>query len=268
MKYEKSKNWNVFVEGNKLFITKGADEIYYVDEDSDEQAIKIYDAYNNDSFDDILNDHAYDEIIEKLEKAGVIYKKKYTSTNKKIKLFVKYYGKPNENLKNEINSVISKKTNIKLVDKLDDSDLMLLIRINVPLKSLIEDYSRITIPHLLIDLGYSNNISIGPIVYEDTACISCFIGRIVKSWGDSLPPVEPAVTNKVELISSFIIERIEQFINYGNCPDLINCVWNYNVNTYCSDYNKLYKLPWCPYCSDNNDNSKIELPWEEEFNYD
>ena len=83
-----------------------------------------------------------------------------------------------------------------------------------------------------------------------------------------MPPIEPAVTNKYELISSFIVERIEQFILYGNCPDLINGVWNYNVNTYCSDYNKIYRSPWCPYCNDNHDNSKISLPWEKEFDYE
>ena len=268
MKYEKNKNWNIFIEDNKLFITKGADEIYYFDEATDEQVNDIYNAYSSDNWDALLSDHDYDEIIEKLEKVGVIYKKKYTLNSKKVKLHIKYYGKPNADLKNEIINVISKKNNIKLVDKIDESDLALLIRINVPHKNLLEDYSKMKKPHILIDLGYSNNISIGPIVYEDTACLSCYIGRIAKNWGDSIPPVEPAVTNKVELISSFIIERIEQFIIYGNCPDLINSVWNYNVNTHCTNYNKIYKLPWCPHCNDNNDNPKIELPWEKEFNYD
>ncbi len=268
MKYEKNKNWNIFIEDNKLFITKGADEIYYLDEATDEQAKKIYEVYNNNNFDVLLNDCTYNEIIVKLEKAGVIYKKKFSSSNKKIKLYIRYYGKPNDKLKNEIIDIISKRNNIKLVDEINSSDLALLIRINVPLKTLLEDYSKITVPHMLIDLGYANNISIGPIVYEETACLGCYIGRIIKNWGDSLPPIEPAVTSKSELISSFIIERIEQFIMYGNCPDLINSVWNYNVNTYCSDYNKIYKLPWCPYCNDKHDNSKIDLPWKKEFDYD
>lgn len=268
MKYEKNKNWNIFIEDNKLFITKGADEIYYLDEANEEQAQTIYEAYNNNSFDDLLKNHAYGEIISKLEKAGVIYKKKFVSNNKKIKLHIKYYGEPSDKLKNEITSAISKRNNIKLVDEINNSDLTLLIRINVPLKTILEDYSKITIPHILIDLGYANNISIGPIVYEETVCLGCYIGRLTKNWGDSLPPIEPAVTNKCELIASFIIERIEEFIIYGNCPDLINGVWNYNVNTYCSDYNKIYKLPWCPYCNDKNDNPKIDLPWAKEFDDD
>ena len=268
MKYEKNKNWNIFMEDNKLFITNGADEIYYLDEVCDEQAKVIYEAYNNNLLDELLEDSAYYEVISKLEKAGVIYKKRFASSNKKIRLYIRYYGKPNDKLKNEINYVISKRKNIKLVDEMGSSDLTLLIRINVPLMTLLEDYSKITIPHILIDLGYANNISIGPIVYEETACLGCYIGRVAKNWGDSLPPIEPEVTNKVELISSFIVERIDEFIIYGNCPDLINGVWNYNVNTNCSAYNKIYRLPWCPHCNDKDDNPIIDLPWVKEFDYD
>ena len=156
----------------------------------------------------------------------------------------------------------------KLVNEINSSDLTLLIRINVPFKTLLEDYSKTTIPHILIDLSYDHNISIGPIVYEETACLGCYIGRIVKNWGDLTPPSEPTITNKCELISAFIMERIEEFIMYGNCPDLINGVWSFNVNTYCSDYNKIYKLPWCPHCNDKNDNVKINLPWSKEFNHE
>ena len=150
MKYLKNKNWNVFIEDNKLFISKGADEIYYFDEATEEQAKNIYEAYNNDNFDILLQDQTYDEIIEKLEKVGVIYKRKFSSNNKNIKLNIKYYGKPNDKLKNEITNILSKRTNIKLVDSNDSSDLTLLIRINVPFKNLLEDYSKITTPHILI----------------------------------------------------------------------------------------------------------------------
>ncbi|MCI8459898.1 MAG: hypothetical protein HFE81_00745 [Bacilli bacterium] len=84
MKYEKNKNWNIFIEDNKLFITKGADEIYYLDEANEEQAQTIYEAYNNNSFDDLLKNHAYGEIISKLEKTGVIYKKNLFLIIKKL----------------------------------------------------------------------------------------------------------------------------------------------------------------------------------------
>ena len=40
---KKNKNWNMFVEENKLFATKGADEIYFLD-DIDEECVN--DVYN------------------------------------------------------------------------------------------------------------------------------------------------------------------------------------------------------------------------------
>jgi hypothetical protein len=263
--YKNNNNWNLFIEDNKLFISKGADEIYFLDEATDEQAHMIFDAYNSNGFDDLLDKHLCDEIIDKLEKVGVIYKNKYKSNNKKLNIFIKYYGNPSDELKKEITNIISKRSNIKIVDKINNSDLALLIRINEPLKSILKDYSEIIVPHLFIDLGYANNISIGPIVYDDTACLSCYVGRLIKNWGDANPPVEPLITKKKELVAAFILDRIEQYIIYGNCPDVINCVWNYNVNTYSSDYNKIYKLPWCPYCGNSSDNPSIILPWEKEF---
>ena len=268
MKYEKNINWNVFIEDNKLFITKGADEIYYLDEVTEEQAKKISEAYTNNFIDELLKNNDYNEVINKLEKVGVIYKKKFISNNKKIKVYIKYYGKPSKKLRQEIVNIFLKRNDINIVDEINNSDLALLIRINVPLKNLLEDYRKTKTPHILIDLGYANNISIGPIVYEETACLGCYIGRLIKNWGDSLPPIEPSITNKSELIAAFIIERVEEFITYGNCPDLINGVWNYNVNTHYSNYNRIYKLPWCPHCNDKNDNEKIDLPWTKEFNHD
>ena len=267
MEYRKNINWNVFVEDNKLFITKGADEIYYVDEANMEQANSFIKAYNSNNFDNLINNSEYSEIIDKLEKVGVIYKNKLSAI-KKIKVFIKYYGMPNNKLNNSIIEEISKRNNIKIVDNIDKSDLVLLIRINASLKSILEDYSKNKTPHILIDLGYASNISIGPIVYDGVACLGCYIGRNIKNWGDTIPPVEPLVTNKTELISAFIIDRIDQFVLFGNCPDLINSVWNYNVNTFSSSYNKIYKLPWCPHCSSSVDNPKIDLPWEKEFNYE
>ena len=106
MKYEKNKNWNIFIEDNKLFITKGADEIYYLDEVNEEQAKIIYEAYTNNFIDELLKNNTYDEIINKLEKVGVIYNKKFISNNKKIKLYIKYYGKPSSKLKQEIDNIL------------------------------------------------------------------------------------------------------------------------------------------------------------------
>lgn len=266
MKYKKNKNWNMFIEDDKLFITKGADEIYYLDEADKNQAKIIYEAYKNDTINDLL-DKNLKNILEILEKSGVIYKEKLSPQKNKLNLYIRYYGDIDKNLKDELINRITKIKNIKPVDEMNKSDLTLFIRTNALLKDLLNDYSKTGIPHILIDLGYAANISIGPIFYDDTACLGCYIGRLTKNWGDPVTPLEPEVVKKGELISSFIVERINEFITYGNCPDLVNNVWNYNTSTHLSEYNKVYKLPWCPHCKEQ-DNPKIDLPWEKEFTHE
>ena len=260
--YEISNNWSMFVEDNKLFLSRGADEIFYFDEAQNEQVSEIYDAFSNNSFDQFLDNAAYKDIIANLERAGVIYRKKHAIGMNKTKLHIKYLGTPAKSLKNEIDNVIAKRTHVELADNLDDSHLLLLARINVPLKNVLIDYSEISVPHLLIDLGFANTISIGPLVFKnETACLGCYVSRIINNWGDPPPPNEPQVIAKSELIASLIIERIEEFITLGNCPELVNGVWNFNVKRFKSGYDKVYRLPWCPLCNASKEATKIELPW-------
>jgi len=56
MNYKKNKNWNMLFEDGKLFILKGADEIYLLDEADGE----LYDAYKQEDFNNID-----EEIIKK-----------------------------------------------------------------------------------------------------------------------------------------------------------------------------------------------------------
>lgn len=143
-----------------------------------------------------------------------------------------------------------------------------MIRINALLKDVLKDYLSITLPHIFIDLAYASNISIGPLVYKnETACLGCFIGRITKNWGDAIPPNEPEILGSYELISAFILEKIKEYTIYNNCPDLLNNVWNFNVKTFNSSYDRILKLPWCPICGDNKENIEIDLPWRNEVNY-
>ena len=259
--YEKSKNWNMFVEDGKLFVTKGADEIYFMDDIEQDQTNIIYESYINNSFEELGFD--YEDILMKLEQAGVIYKKKFDNTDRKIlKIHIKYYGTPNTGLKAELANSISKRKNIEIIDEIDNCDLMLMIRINEPLKNLLIDYDKIDAPHMLIDLGYASTISIGTLVFKnETACLGCVIGRLTKNWGDPVPPIEPDITNRHEIVTAFILGRLHEYMAYGNCPDLINGIWNFNINTFMSKYDKIYKLPWCPHCGNSKENPKITLPW-------
>ena len=253
---KKNKNWNMFVEENKLFATKGADEIYFLDDIDEECVNDVYNLYLEDKFEQIDKN-----ILEKLKQAGIIYEKIYNRTNK-LKVAIKYIGTNNFNLNNSINNRIANSNNIDIVDTINDCDLLLIIRTNEKLKEVLRDYDKIKVPHLFVDLAYSNTISIGPIVYKnETACLGCFIGRITRIWGDPVIPEEPQILEKYELISDLIIERLNEFIIFGNCPDLVNGVWNFNTSEFNTKLDKTYKLPWCPICNSIKENEKIELPW-------
>ncbi|MBR3163231.1 MAG: hypothetical protein IKF17_03945 [Clostridia bacterium] len=255
--YKKNKNWNMFVEENKLFIAKGADEIYFLDDINEEDANNIYKAYSDDMFENID-----ENVLKKLEKVGVIYKNILKTPTNELKICIKYYGTNTEDIHNCIMNYISKKSDITVTDKLENCDLLLMIRTNSQLKDVLQDYDKIDVPHLFVDIAYANTISIGPLVYKsDTACLGCYIGRLAKHWGDMVPPEEPQVIKKHDLIALLTIERIDEFLNLGNCPDLINGVWNFNFNEFKSSLDIIHKLPWCPICNENKENPKIELPW-------
>lgn len=265
--YEQNDCWNMLLEEDKLFITKGADETYFLDEAKAEQARRIYAAYCAHSL-HMLTGNTKDRIIlEKLERIGVIYQKKYTAgPQKKIRVSVQYFGHPNAALKNAIAQMLESRSDVLPATQAHSCDLLLLIRINVPLKNMLQDYEKITCPHLFIDLGYANTISIGPLVFKnETACFGCFIGRISQNWGDPPPPAVPDITQKHACISAFIAERIEEYVRRGNCPDLVNGVWSFHMNGFSTGHSKIYKLPWCPICNKvQRENPKMALPWQRE----
>ena len=262
--YVKNKNWTMFLEGKKLFITKGADEVYYLDEVKEERATAIYEAYRDDALDTLPGDAG--EVIARLERAGVIYQKKFEADERALKVAIHYFGTPPEALANEILSVLTKRKHITVVDAGNGCDVLLMIRVNVPLSNLLENYAGVTVPHLLIDLGYANTISLGPLVHKgETACLGCFIGRLAKNWGDPVPPIEPGMALKPELVASFIVEKMEAYATHGNCPDLVNGAWHFNVATFDARHDKVYTLPWCPICQVSTDNPKMDLPWINEF---
>jgi hypothetical protein len=243
MNYKKNKNWNMLLEDGKLFILKGADEIYYLDEATDGEA--LYNAYLQEDFSDFENT----EIMQKLMRAGVIYKEIF-QPEKPLKIGIKYLG-----------TSLPKLTSL-LPKTEENPDLLLLIRTNITLKQSLQDYELITVPHLFVDLAYANVISIAPLVHRNhTACLGCYIGRLTKNWGDPEPPPEPCVTYKIELIAALITEKLHEYTAFGSCPDLINHAWSFNTKTFEAKYNTVFKLPWCPICGDNSENPSIDLPW-------
>ena len=239
------------IEGGRLFVTKGADEIYYLDEAKEGFAEPIFNAYQDDRLDGLADEDGFGGIIKALEKAGVIYKERFIEGNA-LKIAIRYYGSPLDGLAIEGATAAADAS---------DCGLLILARTNTTLRQVLEGYGEISVPHLFVDLAYSHTISIGPLVFKnDTACLGCFIGRLAKNWGDAPPPDEPCVAAKTALAAALVQEKTKEMEKYGNCPDLVNNVWSFDTNRFTARYDRVHKLPWCPACGEK-ENGAIGLPW-------
>jgi len=239
----------MFINQDKLYITKGADEQYLVDEVSKELAPLFFHAYEKNEWHK-LSEHK--DILAKLEQAGVIYKKTKPIISPKVS--IRFYG----NAINLPNKIFHENTNTLE----SAADLLLLVRTNATLSQTLVDYEKITIPHLFIDLAYANIISIGPLVFKNqTTCLACYIGRLSHNWGDPPPPPEPEASTKTNLVMAFLDEKIKQFGEIGNIPDFINNAWYFNTSKFTTKFDRVHMLPWCTFCGASADNAPINLPW-------
>lgn len=251
----------MIMENGSLYITKGADEIYLLDEVKDQQGEVILSAYQSGCWDNLAADQSYTDILKKLERAGVICREVFKA-ERILKYAVKYFGTANDKLAGALENMSV--PNAVLTHDGGECDLLLLVRTNVPMKQVLENYESVQIPHMFVDLAYANIVSLGPLVHKkDTACLGCFVGRLAVNWGDPPPPEEPAVTAKTDLITALIQEKVAEYAEYGNCPDLINNAWSFNVKRFTSGYDRVHKLPWCPECGSGKEKGAIDLPWGE-----
>lgn len=254
MMLRKNKNWNMIIEDNKLFITKGADEIYFLDEVKEDNAAVIFSAYEKDLLGDLAQEHK--DIVKKLEQAGVVYKE-WFEPKKNIRLAIQYCGSTNDRLTNALSEI----KDVTLTDEM--VDLLLIVRTNTSLKNILKDYT-IQVPQLFVDIAYSHIISIGPLIHKKhTACLGCFVGRLTHNWGDPAPPENPCANDKTALIAALLQEKLAEYALLGNCPDLINHVWNFNTKRFTAKFDRVHKLPWCPVCGRGNENAAFPLPWSE-----
>lgn len=266
-KYQKNLNWNMLIEDGKLFVTKGADEIYYIAEVDSEKVQLVFDAYQNNNIDEIyIEKNGLKAIIKELETAGVIYKSKnHIGSPNNLTVYFKWFGNEHNKIQSLLRQFISQPKNIFISDDIKSADLLLIIRSSGKMGDLMEAYEKIDKPHIFIDLAYNHTISIGPLIFPgETACLGCFAGRITRNWGDALPPEIPSASDSYELIASLILECIKTYQKFGSCPELINQAWSFNLNDFTSKYDKIFRLPWCPNCFPEKSlegTGSFELPW-------
>lgn len=260
LKFKKSPKWNLLEEDGKLILTKGADEIYLFDELDNKKSSVLYEAYKNNSFDELdTKDEDIKSAVLKLEKAGVIYKSINRETSS-ISFSIRFIGDRNLAIESLLKQFSDANKDINYLSEEDNVDLLIIIRNSKKLSEIMKGYDKIKVPHLLVDIAYDHTISLGPLVFpNETACLGCFVGRITKNWGDAEPPTSPPMSNSIELISALILEQVKIFQKTGSIPELIENAVSFNLKELTTKADNIYRLPWCPHCYSNQQHHDEEL---------
>ncbi len=268
--YKNSLMWNMLIEDGKLLITKGADEIYLIEELDGKDAEMFYEAYKNQGIHKLKLDTVDEKIlgvISKLDKAGVIYKSiENTYSSKTINFSIKWVGDLNQKIFSLLEKFAKDSEQLTFHTDTKSLDLLVIIRTSAKLAETMEGYKEIKYPHLFVDIAYDHTLSLGPLVFPgETSCLGCFIGRITRNWGDAEPPRLSNVSDSSELIASLILEQIRTFQKTGNCPELIEKAWTLNINDLTTKFDSVFRLPWCPICYPDKPKEGLgsfELPWK------
>jgi hypothetical protein len=268
--YENSPRWNLLIEDGKLLITKGADEIYLIEELTGKDSEIIYESYKNRKIHEIkanTTDEKILGVISKLEKAGVIYKKSEgTDSSKPVNFSVIWIGNPNQKVFSLLEQFSKNTEQLRFATGVNSPDILIMIRTSTKLAEAMKDYKKIKLPHLFVDIAYDHTLSLGPLVFPgETACLGCFIGRITRNWGDAEPPQLPNVSDSHELIASMILEQMRTFQKIGSCPELIEKATTFNLSDLTTKTDSVFRLPWCPICYPDKLKEGLgsfELPWK------
>lgn len=254
-------NWNLLFEDDQLVIAAGADELYMVDGIPVEVGKKIYEAYQTDSLSVLDRTNAQlEDTLQKLVTAGVLYKSAQPQAGQ-LQYSIRWVGSPNEKIGSYIRQFAETGNGYSESEK---PDVAVIIRTNGELKSILEDYEKFASPHLFADVGYKNHVSFGPFVIPgETACMGCFLGRIMRNWGDPPPPRIPLASEHTELIASLIFEYLSTFKQLSSCPALLERAMTFNLTTMETQSDPVFRLPWCPVCKQDAQSitGSYELPW-------
>jgi hypothetical protein len=257
-----SPGWTLFVDGGRLFASAGADEMYLLDALSAPEAECLLDGYRAGTLEELASEAAcYAEAIDRLLKAGVVFRGTPTP-QPLLKLAVVQCGVPAGDWQA---ALLAQEESWALTADADAADLCLVLRVDVGLGAVAEATRDLRVPHLLVDLGNQHTLSLGPLVKPGkTACLSCLAGKISRHWGDPPVPRQPQMGGQTQLVTALVAHQVRRFQRYGTCPELVERLWSFDLNTLEGRFDRLFQLPWCPRCFPDStacDAGDMPLPW-------
>ena len=242
-----------------LLLHAGADEIYAFEDVDEETATELLDAWwAAEIRPERLSVRAVDAFRQLLA-AGVLRSGRHPVESLEVALVP--VGDRSEALHGEVLRQLAA-VGMSVVDR-GDERLTVYLRTNGQLRELYApEFALPERPHILVDCAYAHTVSLGPLVFPShAACLGCLSGRIDHSWGDTLPPSQPAMLEHPALIAALISFELEA-IAAGDCT-LVNASVAWDLRARTSRRDSIYKLPWCPFCRDaaRPADGRVALPW-------
>jgi bacteriocin biosynthesis cyclodehydratase domain-containing protein len=257
--YSRNDIWSLQYENGLLVLNAGADYIYAVEDLNETVAEEILDLWKTNFEQTSYLSNRAKEILEELKSAGIV---QIEFLNKETLNFdLRYLGSSNQAVFKKVSQIIEEDSLLHLTDS-SKSDFTLFLRTNSVWKDILDNYNEKN-PHMLVDISFHHTISVGPLVIpRETACLGCLVGRITNLWGDPKPPATPKIQEYECLIASIIVTELKKIAE--NNQGLVNRTVSFNFEDYKVQSDALYKLPWCPFCGQEDEMNKIgsvELPW-------
>jgi len=259
-----SPGWTLFLDDGKLFASAGADEMYLLDTLDRSESERLLDGYRAGTLDELeAAAPSYAQTIGRLIQAGAVFRGSPTPLAT-LNLSALQCGE-----------LVTDWHSCMLAQEVSDtwtwteepkvSDLCLVFRAGATLASVAEATRDLGVPHLLVDISNQHTLSLGPLVKPgQTACLSCLAGKISRHWGDPPVPTEPQMSRQTQLVAALVVQQVRRFRQYGTCPELIERLWSFDLNSLECRFDCLLQLPWCPRCFPDStvaDPGSIPLPW-------
>ncbi|NUP14422.1 MAG: hypothetical protein HOW73_50980 [Polyangiaceae bacterium] len=257
----RSLSWTLFLEGDRLVASAGADALFLLDTLDAEAARELYERWERDELGP-SGTPSIDRAIDELKRAGAVVVA--GEPQKRLKWSLVGVGDI-ERLARALDRVIDPAD--PGLEKVDErtADLVVVARAGGTLLEASERAAKLEVPHLFCDLAYHHTLSLGPLVFpKETACVTCLAGRIRFTWGDPAPPPEPMALSKVPLVAAWIADQLAAFRATGTCDRLVQRTISIDMESLATRSERVHRLPWCAVCFPRNAAEKggsFALPW-------
>jgi hypothetical protein len=255
--------WTLFLEDGRLVASAGADALFLLDEISPDDARALHAMWQTGSFDGEPNEAVRRALVE-LENAGAIVVARPVVAPLRWALCVVGATPEAADVVGSAFDGGAAEASIVQVAQ-PEADVVVLVRAGGSLLEASEAGAKLAAAHLFVDLAFAHTLSLGPLVFPgETACLTCFAGRIRFGWGDPPSPPEPTSLRRAPIAAAWIRDRLATFRETGTCATLVERCVAIDMDALTMRAERVFRLPWCTVCFPEERRGpagSFALPW-------